>query len=201
MEFNKETLNLFRQKLSIILVNIFPGILILELFFKKGFLSDNISNLYSFIIYLVWGFSLSIMVNFLLNISISYFLEKKVKPYFNRKNKEIPNNLYKEIYPDGIGIMEYIDEYESTINIIFFCIFFIFVYAVKTLVIYLINKYTILPTNYVINYIIRNDILSSCIVFIFLFIFKNFFQNMYFTIIFYKELKEYIKEIRTEYDV
>jgi hypothetical protein len=201
MEFNKETLNLFRQKLAIILVNIFPGILILELFFKKGFLNDNINNLYNFILYIIWGFSISIIFGFLLSISISDFLEEKAKRYFKRKNKDIPKDLYKLIHPEENDILEGIEEYEATLNIIFYCIFILAVFAIKSLLIYFINKYTILPMNYVINYIIKNDILSSCIVFIILFLFKNLFQRIYMNIILFKELKIFFEDIRKEYDV
>ena len=201
MELNKETFNLFRQKLSTILVNIFPGILILELFFKKGFLNDNINNLYNFILYLAWGLSISVIIEFFLFISIADFVEEKSRRYFKRKNRNIPDDLYERIHPDGSEFKEKMEDIESTINIIFYSIFILIVFALKLLLVYLINRYTVLPEIYVINYIIMNNILFSSIIFFILIFFRHLLRGIFLNIILFKEIKVLREEIREKYDV
>jgi hypothetical protein len=200
MDFYKEILNFFKQKLSSVLIYFFPGILILELFFKKGFLNDNINNLYNFILYLVWGLSISLIFDFLLYISITNIVEKKAKRYFNKRNKNIPDDLYERMHPDESEFKEKMEDIESIINLIFYSIFILIVFALKILLIFLLNKYTVLPENYIINYIITNDILFSCIIFFILFLFRNLLQEFYLSIILSKEFKVLYDEIKEEYD-
>jgi hypothetical protein len=201
MDFNKDTINLFISKSATILVNIFPGILILELFFQRGFLNDNINNLYGFILYLVWGLSISIIIDFLLNISIISFVEKKASSYFSKKKKNIPDDLQNLIHPEGNDFEEKIIDIEAIINIIFYCIFILFTFVAKLVIIYCIKQYTILPMNYVINHIIENDKLCSGIIFIILFLFKRPFQSIYINILLFKEFKILYEEIKSKYDV
>jgi hypothetical protein len=70
MDLNNDTFNLFKKRLEIIFDNLFPGILITELFLRIGFFHDNINNISNLILYIIWGFSLSLIYNSLFMLSI-----------------------------------------------------------------------------------------------------------------------------------
>jgi hypothetical protein len=59
-----------KNKLSTFLNCFFPGFLILEILFNKGFYNNNIENIVNLILYILWGCILSILFNASFNVSI-----------------------------------------------------------------------------------------------------------------------------------
>ena len=85
MDFNKETFNLFKAKVEIIIVNLFPGALIIELFLGKGFIHNNIDTIYNFFLYILWSISISLLFNNIFDISNKKFIKKEIKKYLKNK--------------------------------------------------------------------------------------------------------------------
>lgn len=75
----KETLNLFFNKLAILFNSFFPGMVILELFFKKGYFSNPPVDIFSFLLFLVWCGILSIPYNIVHPMSIEKFSDKLLR--------------------------------------------------------------------------------------------------------------------------
>jgi|LGVF01.1.fsa_nt_gb hypothetical protein len=56
---------------------LFPGIFLLEVVFHKGIFSNNISNLYSFIIYLIWAFAISMLFKWIVQTTLALRKQEK----------------------------------------------------------------------------------------------------------------------------
>lgn len=96
---NKEFVNLFFSKLAKLFNHFFPGIVVLELFFNKGFFSSTPEDIYSFVLFLVWSGILSIPFNFIQPLSVDLFGEK-LKAYFitSLSSENISDDSEEEIY-------------------------------------------------------------------------------------------------------
>ena len=93
---NKENVELFNSKIMLLLNNIIPGIVLLEIFFKNGFFSKTPENLFVFIIYLIWAFLLSIPFN----IFSSLNLKKSIKKVMDDKIKAVPESEKNKLIED-----------------------------------------------------------------------------------------------------
>ncbi|WP_343695737.1 hypothetical protein [Flavobacterium sp.] len=96
MEINTESSKFFLRKSSKLLNFIFPGIVIIDLFFKKGFFSNEIDSLYTFILYIIWALILSIPFHFF-NHSLLENLTKHLLKNVGIKRKHSPEEI-KKIY-------------------------------------------------------------------------------------------------------
>lgn len=76
---NKETLHLFFAKLAKLFNSFFPGMVILELFFKKGYFSTPPDNIFSFFLFLIWCGILSVPYHFIQPFSIENFNDNLLK--------------------------------------------------------------------------------------------------------------------------
>jgi hypothetical protein len=76
---NSETITLFFDKLAQFFNNFFPGIIILELFFDIGIFSNPPTNIFTFILYVVWCGILSIPFRWLVPSNIDFFVPRLQK--------------------------------------------------------------------------------------------------------------------------
>jgi len=134
--FNEANLKLFKSKIFIILNYTVPGIVILEIFFDQGFFSNIPKDLYSFLLYILWAFILSIPFNLidLVNtekVSLKY-AKKHILKYGGQENDI---KKLEEILNEN---EEYYFEVNAQIHFISIII--------NSLLIYLIYKY--LNSNY-----------------------------------------------------
>lgn len=96
-----KTLKIFSRKLFLVVNYTLPGILILEIFFKKGIFSHSPQNLYEFILLILWAFIFSIPYNIFDVFCIEDIFESIKKEAVKRtiiteeKSKEIDKDLKK----------------------------------------------------------------------------------------------------------
>ena len=88
-KINRETVNLFSNKLAKLFNNFFPGIVVLELFFKRGYFSNQPVNVFDFILYLFWCGILSIPYNFIQPTRVATLIRTLI-------NKIPKSNMTKE---------------------------------------------------------------------------------------------------------
>ena len=199
MEFNKLALKLYKRKLEIILLNIFPGFLIIELFFGTGLLHNNINNVSILILYILWGFSLSLIFNLLFSIPFKKYYEKISKKYSNTILIDFTKFLNEN---EG---EETIEEDETKISIIYsgfiIIISYFIMYLLTLLVPYFIyivnlikfNNNIIIIIKHIIIDAIHNNIIKSIISFIIIRMVNPPLSYIIFKIYFYKKIKNMIK--------
>jgi hypothetical protein len=72
-EINNEVINTIFNKLAKLFNSFLPGIIILELFFKIGLFSNSPSNIFNFVLYVIWCGIISVMYNSIQPNSVSLF--------------------------------------------------------------------------------------------------------------------------------
>ncbi len=85
-EINNEVVNLIFSKLAKLFNSFFPGIIILELFFKIGLFSNSPSNIFNFMLYVIWCGIISVMYNSFQPNSVSLFSYVFKKEMFEKYN-------------------------------------------------------------------------------------------------------------------
>ncbi|EKT4501212.1 hypothetical protein ABF176_000149 [Flavobacterium psychrophilum] len=159
---NKENVEIFNSKIMLVLNNIIPGIVLLEIFFKNGFFSKTPENLYLFIIYLVWAFLLSIPFN----IFSSLNLKKNIRKVMNNQIEKVPDSekmkmkedieIYFKKEKEDMEVLN--DSFEFGFNLL---------YVILTYVIYkFIDCYFILPSFWKLNQSFINLFICLFVVFI-----------------------------------
>jgi len=199
MEFNKMAINSYKRKLEMILLNIFPGFLIIELFFDIGLLHNNINNVSILILYILWGFSLSLIFNLLFSIPFKKYYEKISKKYSNTIL------IYFTKFLNENEGEETIEEDETKISIIYsgfiIIISYFIMYLLTLLVPYFIyivnlikfNNNIIIIIKHIIIDAIHNNIIKSIISFIIIRMVNPPLSYIIFKIYFYKKIKNMIK--------
>jgi hypothetical protein len=200
MDFNKETIKLFKEKLATILVNLFPGLLILELFFNYGFFHNNINNLYSFILYLIYGFSISIIFDFLFSISLYDYIERKARNYFKKANKTIPDDFEEFIKPKGDDFEEKLEEIEAILNIVFYCLLIFIAYFFKSGINIFVDKINNISLFYNINFIFEANTINNVVVLVVFIMTKKPVQYIFTNIILSSLCKELYESIKHKYN-
>jgi hypothetical protein len=97
-KISKETVNLFFDKLSKLLNNVFPGMVVLEIFFHKGFFSVTPNTISEFILFLVWSIILSAPYNFLPPFSIANFYDDFLR--FASKSLSVKKEIIQSSFTD-----------------------------------------------------------------------------------------------------
>ena len=76
MDINEYTIKIINNKFFYLFNSIFPGIFIMEIFFKKGLFNEIPQSIYEFLIFVVWCFLFSIPYNILSAFSFNKIIEK-----------------------------------------------------------------------------------------------------------------------------
>ena len=189
MIINKETFNLIKEKLVILIINFFPGILILELFFSRGFFHDNINNIHNLISYLIWGFIISFMFNALFAISLKSFIKDEAKKYFKKKNKKIPDELSKRLASNYEE--EETEKFDAMINTLFCCIIIFIAFILKFIINYMVN----LVDYSRINDYIRNDFFINFVDLVLMLIIRNPVEYIFLKITLHKDVNDLLDNI------
>lgn len=106
---NKEILHLFFAKLAKLFNSFFPGMVILELFFNKGYFSTPPDNIFSFFLFVIWCGIFSVPYHFIQPFSIENFrdnLLKLVCEKFEVSKLDFEKNMDKETEEKWDDIME-----------------------------------------------------------------------------------------------
>lgn len=128
--FNEDNIKLFRKKIFYFLNYTFPGVVALEVFFKKGFFSNTPEDLYQFILYILWCFVLSLPYNFIDTISSRDIIN------FVRK-KELGDNYNKEELEKRLeDKKEEFEEFDSQVQYLFSIIYPLSSYIFYKIIIY-----------------------------------------------------------------
>jgi hypothetical protein len=109
MEINQENTKYFLKKSTKFLCYVFPGMVVMDLFFDKGFFSNGIDSLYAFLIYTVWVLVISIPFHHFNSFAVEEFIMHvmkrvgKLKEFSMEESKEVYENLSeddKELFSD-----------------------------------------------------------------------------------------------------
>ena len=150
MEFGKEQFKLLKNK-SIFIFGLFiPGLVILEICFKKGLFSSGISNIYELFMLLMWSLILTIPFNYFIPIKVAFLGEDLTKIYVEQKG-------LKQEYEKEINEKEFFEEEQANLKLTFNII-----RVIVLLIIYLIlsNNFSIAFNPLKLNSDINHTIIS-----------------------------------------
>lgn len=148
-KINQQTVRLFFDKLAKLFNYFFPGIIILELFFNKGYFSNPPTDTFGFILYIFWCGILSIPYNFIGHESIANFHDNLILAYAKKykldeeQSEEFQTEFKKEFSEDEI------EDMSEEINLGLILVKLFLTYLVYKLLINFGFDYTILniPSN------------------------------------------------------
>jgi hypothetical protein len=109
-KINKELVNLFFSKLAKLFKYFFPGIVLLELFFKQGLFSTPPSNIYSFFIYLFWCGILSLPFHLIQPSCIDSFFNNLLA--FISKTRNIEKTILEAMFKGKDESEDELEEFE-----------------------------------------------------------------------------------------
>jgi hypothetical protein len=184
-----------KTKLSTFLNFFFPGLLILEILFKKGFYNDNIETLYDLILYILWGCLLSVLFNASFNVSIEEILKSSLivrkTPLGNGAADMLSETIFKEIKKNKF-MMDYIEDIIESYTFIFS--------GIRVGLLYIINKiiqiviiFVMMKINILRRMPIDINILSIVFSFIMLNVFNKTLKNIF--------IKASGKKLRKHYEM
>lgn len=134
MEVNQENTKYLLKKSTKFLCYIFPGMVVMDIFFNKGFFSNEIDSIYTFLIYIVWVLVLSIPFHHLNSYPVEEFIMHVMKEVgkINGYTMEECKEIYETLSEDD---KELFSDYDS--QIVFGTV------IIKTVLFYIIYKISI----------------------------------------------------------
>ncbi|AWH85217.1 hypothetical protein HYN59_08840 [Flavobacterium album] len=169
--FNETNIKLFRSKIFMFLNYTLPGLVVLDIFFKKGFFSESTTSLYDFLLLMLWSFIFSIPYNIFDTISLSSIIKYAIEKVVDRNEINRINEFIEEK-------SEELEEEESKLQFFFTILYTFLTYCFFKILIYYFTFNSIWNININLTiYFICLLIINIILIPIFRFIVTKIFGN------------------------